>query len=148
VGYTATFNFAQWQALYPALAFVTQAQATSWWNIAGEFYLRNDGSGPNWSTAQVQGDLLNLITAHLCQLFVPNPAAGTPQAAMVGRIASAGQGSVNVTAEYASETSQSMAFWVQTQYGAAYWNAMKARRAFRYLPGSRRVFGLAWPSYW
>ena len=148
MGYTATFNYAQWQSAFPALSYVTQAQAQAQFNIAGEFYLRNDGSGPNWSTPQVQGDLLNLVTAHLCQLFVPNPAAGAAQPGLVGRISNASEGSVSVTAEYAAQTSQSMAFWVQTQYGAAYWNAMKAHRSFRYLPGPRRVFDLAWPSYW
>ena len=147
MGYAATFNFAQWQAAFPALAYVSQAQAQAQFNIAGEFYLRNDGSGPNFKTPQVQSDLLNLITAHLCQLFVPNPAAGAPQAAMVGRISSASQGSVSVTAEYAAETSQSMAWWVQTQYGAAYWNAMNARHAFRYVPARPRTFDLPWPSY-
>lgn len=144
-GAIATFDYAKWVALFPALSYVSDTQAQMWFGIAGEFYLRNDGTG-RVRNQQTQQDLLNLITAHLVQLFVPNPANGPAQTGLVGRIASATEGSVTVSAEYAAQTSASMAFWVQTQYGAAFWAATAAYRTGMYVPGPRRFFGAPWPS--
>jgi hypothetical protein len=134
----ATFNFAQWQAQFPALAYVPESTATAWWTVAGEVYLNNSGGSPVCSVP-LQAQLLNLLTAHLCQLFVPNPASGTgTQPGLVGRISSASEGSVSVSAEYAAGTLANASWYVQTQAGASYWEATKVYRTFRPVPGFTR----------
>lgn len=145
MGAIATFSYSQWQSLFPALAYISEPTAQQWFDIAGQFYLRNDGSSPVRDSG-VQLALLNLLTAHLCQLFVPSQGGG-PASTLVGRIASASEGSVTVSAEYASQTSQSMAWYVQTPYGASYWDATKVWRSMRYVSGPRRIYNLPWPSY-
>jgi len=74
--------------------------------------------------------LLNMLTAHVTALSGATAADGQPKP--VGRIASAGEGSVSVSLEYM--TPGTMAWFVQTQYGAAFWQATSSLRGFRYFP--------------
>jgi hypothetical protein len=58
-----TFDYAAWQALFPALANVSEATAQAWWNVAVTYL----GDCDYWSG--LQGDQLQLalneLTAHL-----------------------------------------------------------------------------------
>lgn len=81
-------------------------------------------------------ELLYMLTAHLCILNVgTNDGAGSvsPAQGMVGRIASAGQGSVNVASEYSSSVTQTEAYYIQTQPGALFWEATSGYRIMVYV---------------
>ncbi len=147
-GNIVTFVYDDWIAQFPELSYVPPAVAQMWFNTAGDFYLRNDGSAPiRYAATQLR--LMYFLTAHLVALFAAQHKSGLPVGAtsanptggIVGRISTASEGSVSVTAEYAAATSQSAAFYTQTRYGAAYWDAIKAYRTFRYIPGPTRFFG-------
>lgn len=89
--------------------------------------------------ANVRERLLNLLTAHITALF--NGVNGQPAADLVGRISSASEGSVSVSAEYAAGVSQSQAWYVQTKYGAMFWNLTAVYRTMRYIPAPARCYG-------
>lgn len=135
MGVIVQFSYPQWAALYPTLAAsVNQAQATSYFGIATSIH-RNDGGGPvNDATQQL--NLLNMLTAHIAQLFAPQN--GQPASTLVGRISSATQGSVSVQAAYSNNVSEQMAWFVQTEYGAMYWTATSPYRTMRYIPNKNR----------
>ena len=118
-------TYAQFIAAYPQ--FTTTVSQTAFDTVVYPFaqqYNRNDGGGPV-TTSDLQTALLLLMCAHVAQLIygTPDAAAST---AMVGRIASAGQGSVNVATEYPMTTSN--AWFAQTQYGASYWQMIRPFR--------------------
>ena len=76
--------------------------------------------------------LLNLIVAHLGQLGgILTPAGAGSTASQVGRVSSGSEGSVSATFSMESAGSNS-AYWLQTQYGAMYWQATAQYRTFRY----------------
>ena len=110
--------------------------------IAGELlaeaviYHRNDGVGPVNDTA-TQLIALNYVVAHLAWLYFGT--VNDPPSPLVGRIASAAQGSVNVSTDMQTETGSAQ-WWRQTKYGAAYWALMQPYRTMRYILGPTRIF--------
>lgn len=134
-GAVATWDYALFQAQYPAFATAPpEATLQAYFDMAGEIWLRNDGTGPVRS-ATLQATLLNMLTAHLAQLF--NGPDGTGATGIVGRISSASEGSVSVSTEFTG--SENSAWFLQTPYGAAFWQATAAFRTFaRYIPGPAR----------
>lgn len=136
MGVVATFNYAAWAALYPEFSNVSQNQAQGFFDQATIFH-RNDGGGPV-STIAIQLSLLNMLTAHLA--FMSMGTAAQPASQLVGRISNASEGSVSVQAEYADATPSSMAWYVATKYGAAYWQATAPYRTMRYIGGPTRQF--------
>lgn len=140
-GATATFDYAAWVAQFPEFKNVSQATAQSWFNTAGILYLRNDGTGP-CSTAAIQLELLNFMTAHLLAINGALAAPGSSPASIVGRISNASQGSVSVTTEnlYPPGSAQ---WYQQTKYGAMFWQGTLSYRQFRYLrPSGHGVGGV------
>lgn len=136
MGVVVQFSYPQWAALFPAFASsVSPTQAQSYFDLATSIH-RNDGGGPVNNAAQ-QLNLLNLLTAHIAQLFTP-PAPGQQPSTIVGRISSATQGSVSVQAAYSNNVTEQMAFFVQTQYGAFYWAATAPFRTARYVANKNR----------
>ena len=82
------------------------------------FYCRNDGAGPvqDLPTLTI---FLNMLTAHIAAL---NGGVNGQQATqMVGRPSSVGEGSVHVSLDM--HVSGGAAWFMQTKYGAAYWQA-------------------------
>lgn len=79
--------------------------------------------------------LLNLLVAHIATLqpILPGAGGGGSGPGLVGRVAGATEGTVSVTAAYASQVSQSMAWFIQTQYGALFWQLTSPIRSFRYI---------------
>ena len=75
-------------------------------------------------------DLLNLLVAHCLQLFFG--VNGEPPSGGVGRVASAGEGSVNATFDMGT-TTPDQAWYNQTQYGASYWQAVAPYRTAFYV---------------
>lgn len=87
------------------------------------------------SNATFREYLLNLLVAHIAQLM---PLAGSGNQAgtgggVVGRVSSATEGTVSISAEYAAQISQSMAWFIQTQFGALFWQLTSPYRSFRYV---------------
>ncbi len=144
MGAIATFDFAAWQRRYPEFGAVNEPQAQDFFTEA-TLYLRNDGTGPVRDPAQ-QLMLLNMLVAHIAALSTAN-ADGSASGGIVGRIASATEGSVSVTAaEMPAEGS--LAAWFQmTPYGLSFWSATAPLRMARYIPGPRRScthYGRGW----
>jgi hypothetical protein len=142
-----TFVYADWVAEYPAFAAVNSAQATGYFNIATLYCANRLG------IVQCPANLLQLLwllTAHIAWLFSPRDTNGNPSStgtqpppATVGRISQASEGSVSISTEYASQIPSSMAWFVQTPWGAAFWQATALYRTFRYRPGVRRALTLS-----
>ena len=82
--------------------------------------------------------LLGLLTAHITALL--NGANGQPPQGVVGRISDATEGSVSVSAQYATTTSDTLAYYSQTPWGAQYWQSTLQYRTARYV-APRRRFG-------
>jgi hypothetical protein len=136
MGVVVAFSYPAWAALYPEFnTTVSPSQAQEYFTLATSIH-RNDGGWPvNDPTQQLS--LLNMLTAHIAALLAPSNPGGTPSA-IVGRINSATEGSVNVQAQYSTNVSQQMAYFVQTKYGAMYWVASAPYRTMRYRPSLRR----------
>ena len=126
-----TFDYILWAARYPELsAFVSQPLAQAFFNEA-TLYCDNTPTSIVQDVVR-RSTLLNMLTAHIAQL---NAALGAPSSQLVGRISSAGQGSVNVSTEMNFPPGSSQWF-NQTKYGAAFWAATMQERTMRYVPGS------------
>lgn len=125
------FNYAVWAARYPELASsVDENLATAYFGEA-TLYLNNSCCsvvcGP-----EPRATLLNMITAHIAKLNAT--INGVPPSGLVGRISDASEGTVSVAVDYGTQ-SASAAWWLQTQYGASYWQATARYRRGRYVPG-------------
>ena len=128
------FNYAAWAALYPELsASVNSAQATGYFNQA-QLYCDNSACSVIDNSAPVyeRTTLLNLVTAHIAQLFAALNGNASPT--LVGRITSAAEGSVNVSVDmqYPPGSAQ---WFMQTKYGAMFWQGTVKYRSMRYAPG-------------
>ena len=134
MGAVATFDFPTFVARYPEFASLTPALAQAYFDEA-TLYLANDGSGPVGDAGQ-QLVLLNMLVAHIAKLSgvgSPGGAAAGPQG-LVGRISSASEGSVSVSADL-SGLPAAAAWLSQTPYGLGFWNATARFRRGRYVPG-------------
>lgn len=134
-GAIATFVYTDFIAQYPAFANAPpEATLQAYFDIAGETYLRNDGTG-RVRSVPAQTALMYMLVAHLAQLFTG--ANGDDPSGLVGRISNATEGSVTVGLDYPSTPGN--AWFVQTPYGAAFWQATAAYRSVAsYRPGPSR----------
>lgn len=132
-GAVATFDVAAFRLAYGAFATDPSAEALEAMFGIATLYLRNDGTGPV-STVIAQSALLNMLTAHLTQLTYG--ANGNNPAGLVGRVSSASEGSVSVSTDYPS--SPANAWFLQTPYGASFWQATAAYRMGNYVRGPTR----------
>jgi Protein of unknown function (DUF4054) len=130
MGVIVTFNYPMWVARYPEFSgYVLEPQATSYFTEAG-LYVRNDGGGPV-NNVLIQTLVLNMLTAHIAMLSVgtaANPVLAPPP---VGRVSDATEGSVH--AAFEMNAPGSAAWFMQTQYGAAAWQALAPYRTMRYV---------------
>ncbi|MDE3023344.1 MAG: DUF4054 domain-containing protein, partial [Pseudomonadota bacterium] len=118
---TVAFDSVGFLARYPEFSTVPTATLQAYFNEAG-MYLNNTDSSPvtDFSVGGIRYILLNMITAHIAALNSGvNGQAASP---LVGRINSATEGSVSVTADMGAVTN-TQAWYMQTKYGAAYWQA-------------------------
>lgn len=124
------FDPAAFIAQFPAFASVPPDTLTSYFNMATLYLSNSPCSIVQDLTTRAQ--LLNLITAHIA--FLMGRAAGSngDNAALVGQIASAGEGSVNVS--LVAVQAKNAAFWTQSQYGFMFWQMALPYRTFRYMP--------------
>jgi hypothetical protein len=134
-----TFNFNTFGALFPELlSLVNATQAQAYFNRA---CLQLDNSTTSIIQDATPGGmretLLYLLVAHLATL-------GQRDANQVGRISDAAQGTVHVAFESAPAIGTS-AWFMQTRYGAEYWQATAVYRTFQPIP-TWQPFGLPYPT--
>ncbi|MBS1053493.1 DUF4054 domain-containing protein [Gluconobacter kondonii] len=136
-----TFDYSTWSALYPSLSMNTNVtQATEYFAQAGDF-LNNTPLSPVQDLTK-RARLLNLLTAHIAQLNLPTDAGGNG-AGTVGRVASAAEGSTAVSLDMGAP-SGSASWFMQTQYGATFWQMTAYLRQMRFVPG-RSPRARIWP---
>jgi hypothetical protein len=86
--------------------------------------------------ADTRLQFLYTLTAH-CLLIDRGTNDGegnvTPPQGIVGRISNAAEGSVSVASEYSSEVTQSEAYYIQTKYGAKFWEQTSGYRTAHYI---------------
>lgn len=138
------FSYATWIARYPEFSTVTAPVAQLYFDEA-TLYLSNTECSVVVDTAR-RAVLLNMLTAHIAALNAKN-AAGQLAASLVGRIDSATEGSVSVHADMPGVTGNS-AWFQQTPYGAAYWQATAQYRTMRYVPGPVTPIPFVYPLGW
>ncbi len=119
---SVTFDFAGWQLRYQEFSDVNQTVATLYFNEACLYLDNSDCS--RVTDLGVRSMLLNMLTAHIAALA---------RTEMVGRVSQAGEGSVSASADM--PLPGSAAWFAQTRYGAAFWQATAQYRQARYVPG-------------
>lgn len=115
---------------YPEFAAVPAGQLN--FNFLRAQLLLRNSCGSRVVDANAREVMLDLLVAHLTFLTNGIPPL-TPPPGIVGRIDSATEGSVSVTAEYSTNVSQSEAFYIQTKYGALYWEMTAQYRTGVYI---------------
>lgn len=124
------FDLPAFRLRYPEFNAVPDALLGAYFIEAG-VYCNNTECSPVANTA-LRSILLNMLVAHLAMLY--DGANGDGSSGLVGRVNTATEGSVTVGAEMGPATN-SAAWYLQTQYGASYWQATAAWRTMRYVPG-------------
>jgi hypothetical protein len=124
------FDPAEFVAVYPAFATLSNAQMQAAFDVAAIFL--NNSCCSVVQDANLRQRLLYMATAHVCALIYGEN--GKPPAGIVGRVDKAAEGTVSVSASYASEMSMSEAYFSQTPYGAMFWQATVAFRSMAYFP--------------
>lgn len=82
--------------------------------------------------------LLWLVVAHIATLAGINlPGGEGGKSTVVGRLSSATEGSVSTSFDM-GQVSSNAAWWLQTQYGATYWQMILKYRSMRYVPPAHR----------
>jgi hypothetical protein len=87
----------------------------------------------------IRGALLNMVTAHIAFLGGILTADGQPRP--VGRVSAANEGAVGATFDFTPATPGSGAWFAQSQYGAAFWQATTCYRGMKYFANPTRVEG-------
>lgn len=122
-----TFDPVAFKARYPEFAAVADAALQACFDEAGIYLSNSDKPVANEARRLV---LFNMLTAHIAHLGGLLSADGQPRP--VGRVSQASEGSVSAGFEYLAPGSS--AWFTQTQYGAAFWQATTSLRGMRYIP--------------
>lgn len=129
------FDPSAFKVAYPEFAGVADGFLQGAFNQSG-LYLSNSDSSPVQDLTERQ-TLLWMLVAHIAYLRgVLNPSGTSGGPKPVGRISSGTEGSVSVSLEYG--TPGTAAWFSQSQYGAAFWQATLYLRSFRYMPRATR----------
>jgi hypothetical protein len=141
------FDYAAFIVGFPEFTTVPETVADFAFATAALFFV-NDSTNP----AALSGNmamLLNLATAHVLKLRgYPVAGGGTgpqPTPAPVGRMNSASEGSVSIGVDWKGDGPPSMEWWLQTQYGAMFWQATVQYRTMRYYANPVNVWGGLYP---
>ncbi len=132
----AVFDYAAWNTLYPELAGVTPARAALLFQQAGLYLDNSDGSIVQDVDRRLM--LFNMLVAHLATLGGALEADGKPTG-LVGRVTSAGEGSVSVSVDAGVEPGTA-AWYAQTAYGYAFWAAVRPYMRMQYRPVAQPSF--------
>jgi hypothetical protein len=76
---------------------------------------------------------LSMITAHIAALNGQGT-GGTGIPGAVGRVSSASEGSVSISTDFMASSNGLMAWYLQTQYGVAFWASSARYRTMQYVP--------------
>ena len=138
------FDYPLWAARYPEFSAVSMAQAQRYFDEACIF-CQNDGFSPVQNLNQ-RRVYLDMLTAHIAALNGGLTACGSVApgggVGIVGRITSATEGSVSISADYGQGGGDgpSSAWYQQTPYGAMYWAATAQYRMFRVYLGPQPFY--------
>lgn len=128
-----TFDPTLFVARYPEFSTVSAPVLGLYFAEATMFLDNTDAS--RVSDIGQRAVLLNMLTAHVAALN-GSGVNGQGASGMVGRISSATEGSVSAAAEFVAAKNGTMAYFIQTSYGAAYWAATASYRTMQYQPGN------------
>lgn len=130
------FDAGEFLAMFPEFTGInTASSATLPANFARATLQLNNTCGSIVMDANARLSLLYILTAHITFLFNgTNDGEGnvTPPPGVVGRIANATEGSVSVGADFPVTPGNAQAYYIQTKYGAEYWQATAQYRTMRY----------------
>lgn len=126
-----TFDPTKFVARYPEFATVDPDLLQAYFDEAALVYLDNTEAS-RVANIEPRAVLLNMLVAHIAQLNVGSSAQ--PASPLVGRINTATEGSVSVGADM-GVVPGTAAWFMQTKYGASYWQATAQYRTMRYMPG-------------
>jgi hypothetical protein len=87
----------------------------------------------------IRGALLNMVTAHIAFLGGILTADGQPRP--VGRVSAANEGAVGATFDFTPATPGTGAWFQQSAYGAAFWQATTCYRGMKYFSNPTKVEG-------
>lgn len=125
------FDSVAFLSRYPEFSSVSAPTLAAYFSEATIYLDNTDNSIV--ADCSIRAVLLNMLTAHISALY--SGINGNKPSGIVGRVSAASEGSVSVTADM-GPTTNSQAWYLQTQYGAAYWEATARYRRFQYVPGS------------
>lgn len=125
-----TFDPAAFVARYPEFQAVSTLLLGDYFAEA-TLYLDNSPCSRVRDVAQ-RTLLLYMLTAHIASLY--SGANGQPPSPLVGRINSASEGSVSVGTDMGA-VPFTATWFMQTKYGASFWQATAQYRTMRYIPG-------------
>lgn len=149
VGGVVAFDYGGWSTRYPEFSAVSQPLAQMYFNEA-TLYCDNTPCSPicDASVGGQRSMLLNMVTAHIAA--INSGVNGQAASQLVGRIATAGEGSVNVGTQN-DYPPGSVQWFQQTKYGAAFWAATAGYRTMHYEAAPGRVmdpYGFPTPTPW
>lgn len=117
---------AAFKAAYPEFGAVPDATLNAYF-LRSQLFLVNEDCPVQDEAKRLQ--LYWLLVAHIAQLSGALNPGGVP--GPVGRTSSATEGSVSVSLEF--NAAMGASWFVQTSYGAAFWQATAYLRSFRYV---------------
>lgn len=121
------FDAANFKIRYPEFSEVADLVLSARFDEA-TLYLSNTDVSPVQDITR-RTVLLYLLTAHIATISGVLNADGKP--GPVGRVSSATEGSVSIDLEF--NAPGTAAWFMQTQYGASFWQATSSLRGFRYI---------------
>ena len=136
----AVFNPTVFLGRYPEFTAAYNANPAlfaSMFSEAGLYLNNSDGSVVQ--DVCLRGTLLNMVTAHIAFLSGLLTADGQPRP--VGRVSQANEGAVGAAFDFTPATPGTGAWFQQSQYGAAFWQATTCYRGMQYMPQPTRVEG-------
>ena len=136
----AVFNPATFVGRYPEFGAAYSANPALFASMFSEagLYLNNTDCSVVQDVT-LRSVLLNMVTAHIAFLSGLLTADGQPRP--VGRVSAANEGAVGATFDFTPATPGSGAWFAQSQYGAAFWQATTCYRGMKYFANPTRVEG-------
>lgn len=129
-----TFDPTLFKVAYPEFASVADLSLLANFGLA-QLVLNNSCRSLVCDAAKRE-TLLALLVAHITQLR--NGVNGQQPGGLVGRVSQATEGSVSVSAEFPANPGA--AWFLQSSWGALYWQATVQYRTMRYVPAPCRPF--------
>lgn len=131
-----TFDPSVFKSAYPAFATVDATALTL--NFTYATIILNNTCRSIVVDAVTRETLLNLLVAHITALL--QGANGQPPSGVVGRVANASEGTVSAGIEFLGTINQQ--WFIQTQWGALFWQMTAVFRTMRYIgPPGPQCYG-------